>query len=306
MRTAIIDMGTNTFNLLIGESNGSGLNILYNNRKPVKLGEGSINKGEIGQAAIERALQALILFKQEAEAYKVSQIKAFGTSAIRTANNQKAFLQQIENETGIVVQVIEGDEEARLICHGVQKAVPFENRRGLIIDIGGGSNELIICDAQTIYWKRSYPLGMARLLGMFGSTDPAGATQIRDIEAYLSDHLDGLKEALNRYQPEVIIGASGAFETFVLVIHCSLHHQPCPETLPAWVRLNTEEFDTVHRMLLQSTTAERLKMPGMEAMRADMIVLATIFVNFIRNFSGIKQMEYSDFSLKEGALANEV
>jgi len=297
MRTAIIDMGTNTFNLLVGNIEKGRMGILHNSRIAVKIGKGGINKGEILPDAIERALAALTELKQTAEKYNVTNIEALATSAVRTATNQLSFIAKIKETTGLSVNVISGNEEARLICQGVRQAVPMDNRKVLILDIGGGSNELIIADAQTIYWKHSYPLGMARLLQQFGACNPANINQLASIELFLSQQLEGFREAISTWKPEVLVGASGAFESFYLLKNCEQQ-----EDLPTHTVFNMSNYFDIYQQLLGSTMQERLTMPGLESMRADMIVHAAIFVTFILKLSGIQQMEYSDYALKEGML----
>ncbi len=297
MRTAIIDMGTNTFNLLVGEIEKGKMTIVHNARIAVKIGKGGINQGEILPDAIERALQALIQLKEIALSFQVEKIEALATSAVRTATNQQLFIDKIKQTTGIHVNVITGSEEARLICQGVRRAVPMEDRKVLILDIGGGSNELIIADAHTIYWKHSYPLGMARMLERFGASNPIGSTTLASMELYLSQHIEGFREAISTWQPQVLVGASGAFESFLMMKNNSVD-----AVLPSYAVFNMEDYFDIYQQLIASNLQERLSTPGLEQMRADMIVHAAIFVTFILKITGIQQMEYSDYALKEGML----
>jgi len=297
MRTAIIDMGTNTFNLLVGNVEEGEMEIMHSSRIAVKIGKGGINQGEILPDAIERALLALVQLKAKANEFGVDVIKALATSAVRTASNQQAFIEQIKQTTDIDVTVISGTEEARLICQGVRQAVPLEDRKVLILDIGGGSNELIIADAHTLYWKQSYPLGMARLLAKFGACNPIAANTLAAMEMYMADNLPSFREAVATWQPTVLVGASGAFESFLLMKNHSLSTE-----LPAHAVYNMNDYFDIYQQLVASTLEERMTMPGIELMRADMIAHAAIFVTFILKLTGIQHMEYSDYALKEGML----
>ena len=297
MRTAIIDMGTNTFNLLVGNVEKGKMEILHSSRIAVKIGKGGINQGEILPDAIERAIVALKKLKEKAEEFNIESITALATSAVRSATNQQEFTAQIKSETGIHVTVISGSEEARLICQGVRQAVPMDDRKVLILDIGGGSNELVIADAHTIYWKHSFPLGMARLLERFGDCNPVDLKTFASIEIYLSQQLDGFREAVTMWQPSVLVGASGAFESFVL-----MKNLQSDIVLPAHSVFNMSDYFDIYHQLLASTLQQRYEMAGLEHMRADMIVYAAVFVTFILKLTGIQQMEYSDYALKEGML----
>ncbi len=301
MRTAIIDMGTNTFNLLVAKTENGKTEIIHNSRIAVKIGEGGINQGEIVPEAMDRALAALSQLAAKARELEVSKIVALATSAVRTATNQKEFLERIKNEIDLEVTVISGSEEARLICQGVRQAVPMENRKVMILDIGGGSNELIIADLHTIYWKHSFPLGMARLLDRFGPSNPADVQYLATVEFFLSEQLDDLREAVNAWKPEALVGASGAFESIALMLQYMPGHA-ATGCLPEWQDINLEEYKNLYYKLLRTTLEERYNMPGLEPMRADMIVLSCIFTSFVLKLSGITQLEYSDFALKEGML----
>jgi exopolyphosphatase / guanosine-5'-triphosphate,3'-diphosphate pyrophosphatase len=301
MRTAIIDMGTNTFNLLVAKTENGKTEVIHNSRIAVKIGEGGINQGEIIPEAMDRALAALVKLTTKAKELEAGKIIALATSAVRTATNQKDFLERIKVETGLDVTVISGSEEARLICQGVRQVVPMENRKVMILDIGGGSNELIIADQHSIYWKHSFPLGMSRLLERFGPTNPTDVQYLASIEFYLAEQLEGLREAVNTWKPESLIGASGAFESVALMLQYMPGHA-ATGCLPDWQDINMEEYKALYYKLLHTTLEERYNMPGLEPMRADMIVLSCIFISFVLKLSGITQLEYSDFALKEGML----
>ena len=146
--TAILDLGTNTFNLLIAEiEKGRDFKTLFFERVPVKLGEQGIASGLIAPPAFKRGLQAIERHHQSIKKYQADQIFAFATSAIRDASNGLGFLDQIENKFNFRPQIISGDREAELIYRGVHLAYPYPmGKTGLIIDIGGGSTEFILAN----------------------------------------------------------------------------------------------------------------------------------------------------------------
>jgi len=146
-RIAILDLGTNTFNLLIAELlGGENYKILVNQKLPVKLGEKRINSGKIISVAFNRGIEAIKSHFTTIKKYQVQDIKAYGTSALRTAKNGEKFLAEIRIITGITVEIISGDLEAELIYFGVRQTLNLKNEKFVILDIGGGSNEFILAN----------------------------------------------------------------------------------------------------------------------------------------------------------------
>lgn len=301
MRVAVLDLGTNTFNLLIAESTDfNGYKVLLNTKEGVKLGEGGINKKYITEAAFQRGINAIERHYQRMEQYKPDQIKAFATSAIRDASNGKEFTDVLKEKFGLEISVITGDKEAELIYLGVKQTLPLIKKRFVILDIGGGSNEFIIADETQILWKRSFKLGMARLLERFQPSDPITSSEIISIGAYLKDELAELFEEVNKLKPEIFVGASGSFDSFVAMLskNGELTHQQGD----VFHEISMEVYQRLHQKLISSTKQERDMMEGLEAVRRDMIVLATVFVNFVLRETSLKTIYQSAYSLKEGAV----
>jgi len=301
MQIAILDLGTNTFNLLIAESNGAGgYKILLNVKEGVKLGEGGINRKFITETAFQRGLDAIERHFERMKQFRIDKIKAFATSAIRDAANGKEFTDALRQRFNLDIGVISGDKEAELIYTGVKQTLPFHDKRFIILDIGGGSNEFIIGDDSQILWKRSFKLGMARLLEMFKPSDPITQEEIVKVEVYLKEELTELFEQVNYFRPEVFIGASGSFDSFVamLALKKELNHK----SGDVFHEIPVEVYQHLHRRLIESTKKERDNMEGLEPVRRDMIVLATIFVNFVLRETGLQTIYQSAYSLKEGAV----
>ena len=205
--------------------------------------------------------------------------------------------------TGIEIENIPGDREAELIYLGVKQTHPLNQGKYLILDIGGGSNELIIADKNQIYWKRSYELGIARLLEIFKPSDPIKPTEIEKINNYLSDKLQDLTEQVKHHQVKTLLGASGSFETFVSIIQSrEIKDETNDAMTPQSALISKDEFNTLYKKLTQSTKVDRERMKGLEPMRIEMIVLACVFVKFILKTQQIEEIFQSNFSLKEGAV----
>ena len=219
MKIAIIDMGTNTFHLLVVEIEKQKFEILFQERIGVKIGVGGINKGIITEQAMDRAIEALKRIKLKLTEINVANTLAFGTSALRNAKNGSEVILKIKETTGIETQIISGDQEASFIYKGVNLALQLGNEKSLIMDIGGGSVEFIIGNGVEIFWKQSFEIGAQRLLEEFQNHDPILKIEIDALNHYFQQRLVSLFEALEFHQPPVLAGSSGTFDT-LSDIHC--------------------------------------------------------------------------------------
>lgn len=300
MRIAIIDMGTNTFNLLIAETNGSNsFQTIHNSKCFVKLGEGGIDKKYIAPEAWERGLKAIESHMSTISTFNVNKVFAFATSATRDAENGASFVEEILKIHNLKVNVIKGEKEALLIYHGVKQALDLGIETNLVLDIGGGSNEIILCNKNQAFWMQSFNLGVQRLLNHFKPSEPITSEEICRVEQFLEIELQTLINASKAHPPIRLIGSSGSFDTYRSLLAnqgiIELNNQISAEIpLIGYLQL--------HQKLLNSTKAERIAMKGMEPIRVDFIVLASIFTNFVITRLGIKSIYQSNYALKEGAL----
>ena len=301
MLVAIIDLGTNTFNLLIAELlPARQFKVVYTTKVSVKLGKGGINNNQILPDAIERAMNALRGYKKIIDEHKVDKVYAFGTSAIRGAANGSDFVRQVKAE-GIDVEVISGDKEAELIYKGVQLALDIGHKPALVMDIGGGSTEFVIATGRDILWKHSFLLGVSRLLEKFNPSDPITEKEISRVEDYLKEELKPLLDAVNKYPVSEVIGSSGSFDSFAEIIATRFHSPDVLKNKTEY-RFNLNEVDIVFKLLIESNKEQRLNMKGLIQMRADMIVMAVILTRFIVRELSLNHMRLSTYSLKEGAM----
>ena len=301
-RLALIDLGTNTFHLLISEINQGEATTLLKIKEAVKLGEGGISLGSITEPAQARALETLRYFRSLVDEYQATEVKAMATSAIRNASNGIQLVQTIATETGFEIEIISGDREAELIYYGVKSAMDLGLERSLIIDIGGGSVEFIICDQNQIFWKQSFEIGAQRLLDKFFLSDPITEAAIEEEKKYLQEQLQPLSAAMDIYNPTVLIGSSGTFDTL-----CDINAQKkgidrqldsCPEA-----DLSLSCFYDIYEDLLEKNRPERLAIPGMLEMRVDMIVVATVLIDFVLENYNLNKIRVSAYALKEGILS---
>lgn len=300
-RVAIIDLGTNTFNLLITEVEGSSYRILTESKYPAKLGKGGIHKATITPEAMKRGLEALTSHLITISEYQVESIFCFATSAIRSATNGAEFVKKVKQELGLTIRVIPGDEEAQTIFDGVKQVVPLGSAYALIMDIGGGSVEFIIANKNGIAWKDSYNLGVARLLEQFAPSDPITTKESEAIEKHLATNLDSLLNACDRFPIARLIGSSGSFDTLAAVI--ARREFPLMELSKITsFKLEPEALLATHRLLLTSTIEERRTLPGMDPDRVENIVPASIIVQWVLQQIKPAEVWQCSFALKEGAI----
>lgn len=304
MKIAVIDMGTNTFHLLIVEVEGKSFNTLYREKISVKIGEKGINDSIITPQAVERALSALIRFKNQIDKFEVSSIFATATSAIRNASNGVELVKIIKEQIGIDVRIISGIEEAEYIYYGVAHALKLGKELSLIMDIGGGSIEFIIGNDHGALWKHSFEIGGLRMVEQFHKSDPILLSEIEQVQRYLAFHLTLLFQKVEEYQPKTLVGSSGTFDTLsdIFMLSNGIKKPLNATELP----LTLVGFDTIYKQIIDKTRAERMAINGMIELRVDMIVVAAILIDFVLKSTNIKNIRVSSYALKEGVLLNTI
>lgn len=303
---SVIDLGTNTFNLLIAERFPNGtFKKLFNTKISVKLGEGTINEGYISDIPFERGINALKYFDHYLKEYKVEQTYAFATSAIRSASNGKDFAEQALKATGILITVIDGDEEADLIYHGNKMAIKMNDSVSLIMDIGGGSTEFIFANQDGIFWKQSFLLGAARLLEKFKLSDPITSQEIEVFNDYLRKELSPLFEAANSYGSFELIGSSGAFDSVIDIIAGEFQTGGLKENQTEY-SLNLQHYFFISEMIKKTPIKDRYNIKGLIEMRVDMIVISFLLIDFILKELNPYRIRVSTFSLKEGVISQKL
>jgi exopolyphosphatase/guanosine-5'-triphosphate,3'-diphosphate pyrophosphatase len=304
MKHAVIDLGSNTFHLLIVDKQGAVVHTLVKEQIPTKIAKAGINQGIITEEATERALAVLHDFRRQIDCFQVpaAQIKAIGTSAVRNARNSREFCQTVEKETGITIEVISGDREAELIYEGVGQALDLGTAPSLIMDIGGGSVEFIIGNASRIFWKQSFEIGGQRLLEKFVLTDPISASAIQRMNNYFQEQLLPLVNAAHQYAPQTLIGSSGSFDTLVDMDFMHRIGQ-LPDPPLTGFDYSLEEFYRAYELLTSLNHDERMAIPGMIELRVDMIVPAVVLIAHVLKSLNIKHIRCSTYALKEGMMA---
>lgn len=304
IKKAIIDLGTNTFQLLIVEQDGVNYKKIHEDSYAAKIGKGGISFGIITEEGIQRGIKGLQYFQQvfEKEGIISENILATATSAVRNAKNGDEFCRRVLVETGIKIQVISGEEEATLIYEGVKLGMDIGLEPSMIMDIGGGSVEFIICNKNRIMYKRSFEIGGQRLIDKFMTTDPISPHSVGALKDYLEEELLPLTNAVHQYAPVCIIGSAGSFETLIDLFYMKTQgHLPPLEQ--SYFELPISEFYDSFLKLVSKNHDERMALAGMIELRVDMIVVGVCLIDFVLKRFGIQQIKVSNYALKEGVLS---
>lgn len=300
MKKAIIDLGTNTCNLLVIERMGGVFHPIHTSKVPVKLGKGGINNRQITVDAIQRTIIALQTHLMTLEAFgKIENISVIATSAVRDAENKDIFIKQVYENTRLRVQIIDGNEEADYIADGVRLALGKVPDGCLIMDIGGGSNEFIIMQDNIVIWKQSFPTGIARVIERFPISDPIMPDEIQNISDWFDHQMKPLWDKSTQFPIHTLVGCSGTFDTIADII----------EGVEAGTKkrvknsIQLSPFKKACRQIIHSTERKRQNWKTIEKMRIEMIVPAVVLVLLTLQKFNIKHIIQTDYALKEGIMA---
>ena len=298
---AAVDIGTNSIHLVVARPvGGDRFETLTREREVVRLGSGGGDMKMLSSEALERGLACLKRMKGIAEGFD-AEVRAVATSATREAANARQFIDRARTEAGIDIEVISGVEEARLIHLGVLQAVPVFDRRLLLIDVGGGSTELLIGECGETIAARSLKVGAVRLTDRFF---PGGKVTPDAVKA-CRNHVRSLIEHFHRDVTtagfEVVVASSGTAETVARIAHEATGAEPL-RTYNCFEVTSEALDDVVARLVKHRTAAARTKVPGLDSHRADIIVAGALILATVTETFGITSFLYSEAALREGVL----
>ena len=295
MQVAIIDCGTNTFTLSLFEADASGqMQRIDKERYFVELASESVES--IGPLAFDRALKAFRSFRRFLDGYPNALVHALGTAALRRASNGQQLVQAVQETAGIPIEVISGEQEAHLIYRGVRQAAPLSDQPSLLMDIGGGSVELIIANNQEVFWAKSYPIGLAVLYEGFQKSDPLTPIHQSELRTFLREQLQDFLAILANYKVEHFIGASGSFDMLDKLAGIRQEGD-----LHGYIDVN--DFLAVGEQLVGSPLDERLAIPKLKPTRAKLSVMSFLLILFVQqqpNMRHLRQLIVSDHAMREG------
>lgn len=300
MRVAIVDCGTNTFNLLVADIKDAVPVILHTGKVPVKIGKGGINQSLILPDAMNRAIDALKQHAETIQQFQADKTLVFATSAARSASNKNELIDRAKKEAGLDLTIITGEREAELIYEGVRNSDALNTDTALIMDIGGGSCEFIFCNSNQLFDRFSFEIGVSRLIDRFTPDDPIREDQIAEMHHYLDGILQNMFEKTRSLSPLYLVGSSGTFDTFTDMLKAE-RNLGSASSRSAY-SYTAQDFNRLYHIILKSSLSERLLLPGMAPFRAEMITASVIAVKCIVDRYSFQKITSSAYSMKEGIL----
>jgi exopolyphosphatase / guanosine-5'-triphosphate,3'-diphosphate pyrophosphatase len=305
---AAIDLGTNSLHMVVVriESKLPSFSIIAREKETVRLGDRDIETGNLKPEVIQRAIATLKRFQEVAKTFNAETIIAVATSAVRESPNGKDFLQTVEDELGLSVDLISGQEEARRIYLGVLSGMELNNQPHIIIDIGGGSTELILGDSHEARTLTSTKIGAVRLTSELITTDPISNTEFQYLQAYARGMLERSVEEVhgNLKLDEFprLVGTSGTIETLVM-IHAREQLASVPSRLNGYEMSLKDLQEWVNR-LRKMNNAERAAIPGMPEKRSEVILAGAVILQEAMNLLGMDSITVCERSLREGVIVD--
>jgi exopolyphosphatase/guanosine-5'-triphosphate,3'-diphosphate pyrophosphatase len=298
---AAIDIGTNSVHMVVARAVAAErFEIIAKQKDMVRLGSGGGEMKELAADAIDRGVEVLSRCRAIAEAHGAS-VRAVATSAVREAANQGEFILRAREDAGVVVEVISGFEEARLIYLGVIQALPVFDERALVMDIGGGSTELVVGERGDVRFARSLKLGAIRLTERFFAGRRLKGRQVEECRQFVRASIAPALDAIARYGFDSAVASSGTLENLA-VMAVRARGGDEPRTLNG-ARVTRDELDTVvDRLLSADRVEDRLAIDGLEERRADIIVGGALIAEQIVAAMGIDEFVVSEDALREGVL----
>jgi len=293
-----LDLGTNTFNLVICDINKP-FPPVYQAEKGVFIGKGGLQNKTILHNAVKRAQLVLKQFSVVLRKYKVNRVKAVATEAIRNAKNGDLILGQLDADISFSIEKISGSREAELIWSAVKASGLLSDKTAMIIDIGGASTEIIIADKKAIRWLKSFKLGVSRALESVPVSDHPTTNELMDLQRNFIRKLPGLKSQLKKYQPQLLIGTAGSFDSWRKILELK-----DGETFPFY-KFETGALRLIIEKINDTPCAERTNIKGIPEIRRKTIVPAGVLVNYLTNIYNFKTVYQCSYSLAEG-LMNEL
>ena len=292
---AAIDVGSNAIRLAIANANtDGGYQTIYSVREPVRLGQDVFTKGTISAQTIDRTIQTFNEFKKQLERHHATHVKAVGTSALREATNRDAVLKAITNATGIEISIIGGEEESRLIHQAVKEVVNLKNKVALLVDIGGGSVEVVLADDTTVLCTESYSMGSVRLLKILD--EKAGEERFNQlVTEYVDATQRRLEQEIGNQKIDVCVGTGGSIESLG-DLRRDLFEKNNNQKVTA------DELKSLVKKLRGSTFEERIQNLRLRPDRADVIVPAAIVLQKIVQQAGVNEVVIPGIGLKDGVL----
>lgn len=305
MRVAALDLGSNSFHLIVSDADAGGtLTPVLREKAVLRLGEVVAQHGHLTPEAIETVLTTLRRFALLIERADAQETVVCATAALRDAENREEVIARIAQETGLQVKVIDGHEEAELIFEAVRTSVVIDPPPALGLDLGGGSLELTIGDNADLRWVESVPLGVGKLTAELVESEPPTKSDVQRVRQRVREVLDPLIDTIHSHHPQLLIATSGT--ALCLAAMAAIQrggHEP--ESLNQFV-MTRDEINQLRRAITKAPLADRRAIPGMDARRADTMPVGAIVLQTTMDLFGFEGMTVGSWALREGMVLRAV
>ncbi len=305
---AAIDLGTNSVHMVIVrlEPQIPSFSIIGKEKETVRLGDRDIETGNLKLKIMQKTINALKRFQEIAKTLNAEAIIAVATSAIREAPNGREFLYRIKKELNLHVDLISGQEEARRIYLGVLSGMEFKNEAHTIIDIGGGSTELILGDSHEERCLNSTKVGAVRLTSELITTDPISDQEYNYLKAYARGMLErAVEEVLSNVnfgEKLRLVGTSGTIETLAN-IHAKETSDSIPSTLNGYT-FTLKDLKEMVSNLRKMTNSERAEIPAMPENRSEVILAGAVILQEAMTLLNVESITTCERALREGVIVD--
>jgi exopolyphosphatase/guanosine-5'-triphosphate,3'-diphosphate pyrophosphatase len=305
---AAIDVGTNSIHMVVVRVQPAlpAFTIIAKEKTTVRLGDRDKQTGNLTDEAMERAIDALKRCQEISKSQNAEQIIAVATSAVREAPNGRDFLRHVEAELGLWINLISGPEEARRIYLGVLSGMEFNQQPHAIIDIGGGSTELILGDGHEPCTLSSTKVGAVRLTAEHITTDPISNAEFQALQAYIRGMLERPVEELQMHlkpgEVPCLVGTSGTIETLA-VIHARESQGTVPSPLNGY-SFNLRDLREIVSRLRKLDYDGRIQIPGINDRRAEIILAGALILQEAMTLLGTEAIVICERSLREGVIVD--
>ena len=299
VRIAALDLGSNSFHLLVADAHRDGsFDPVFREKEMLRLGDVVAREGRLSDDAAEQALETVRRFRLLAEGARAVEVVACATSAIREAENGAELVDRFRREAGVDVRVISGLEEAALIFRAVQASVVIDPGPAVCLDLGGGSLEVMVGDASALVWSASVKLGVARLTAELVRADPPKPSDLRRLRKRVVEVLGPLAERAASLEPRLLVGTSGTLCDLALMAAAAE-----TGTVPIsanQLHASRAALERVHDKLIELPVSQRHRLPGLESRRAELVPAGSVLALTALELFGFDEIVVGSWALREG------
>ena len=300
-KLAVLDIGTNSIHMVLAEVHPDySYKILDRFKDMTRLGDGVFTARRLSDQAMMRGLDVIKTLVLLARNKGYEWIEAVATSAVREARNGGEFLDHVAQQTGLTVRVITGAEEARLIFLGVRNTIALPEQPTMVVDVGGGSVELIVGNRETIFHAKSLKLGAIRLNDLYLLRTPPSRSMLEQLEGAVHTQLKSTLSSFRSKRVEQVVATSGMAANLAEVIYLDRTGRPLPQLNLA--KISLKEISMTETLLADSNLKARLAIPGLDPKRVDTLLPATIVLRILLELLQKDELTICDKAIREGLI----